>query len=190
MDRNERQVIDELFAKLGQAEKKGGPRDAQAEAHVRQSVERQPAAPYYMAQAIIIQEQALAAAQARIQDLERELEERPAGGGFLSGLFGGGTPSRGGHLRQRSTAPSDPRVAAAYTSPHYRGPSFLGGAMQTAMGVAGGLVLGNLIADLLTPDATSEATSEAASFLNDVPPDEISADGAADMDTGFGDEEI
>ena len=44
-----------------------------------------------MAQTIVVQEQALSAAQGRIQQLEQELASRPAGGGgFLSGLFGGG----------------------------------------------------------------------------------------------------
>jgi hypothetical protein len=53
-----------------------------------------------MAQAILVQEQALANVQTRVQELERLLAERSAGGGFLSGLFGGARS--GGHLRRGS----------------------------------------------------------------------------------------
>ena len=55
MDQNERQIIDELFGKLRQAETQSGPRDAQAEGFIREQVARQPAAPYLIAQAIVIQ---------------------------------------------------------------------------------------------------------------------------------------
>ena len=132
MDDTERQVIDELFAKVKQAEAGSGARDPQAEARIREHVTAQPAAPYYMAQAILIQEQALAGSQARIEQLEKELAERSAGGGFLGSLFGGGAsrpvPARRGPVRGM-----DPRVAA-YADPRYRqGGGFLAGAMQTAM---------------------------------------------------------
>jgi hypothetical protein len=89
MDQRERQVIDELFGKLRQVERQAPQRDAEAEAHIRQQVSGLPAAPYYMAQAILVQEKALANMQTRVQELERQLAERPAGGGFLGGLFGG-----------------------------------------------------------------------------------------------------
>ena len=94
MDENERHIIDDLFGKLRQAEARSGPRDREAEDLIRRHVGAQPAAPYYMAQAIVVQEQALAASQARVQELERQLTGRPAGGGFLAGLFGGGGSER------------------------------------------------------------------------------------------------
>jgi Uncharacterized protein conserved in bacteria (DUF2076) len=71
------------------------PRNAEAEAHIRQQVNGLPTARYYMAQAILVQEQALANMQTRVQELERQLADRPASGGFLSGLFSGGA-ARGG----------------------------------------------------------------------------------------------
>jgi len=43
-----------------------------------------------MAQTILVQEQALGAAQDGIGELEHLLANRPAASGFLSGLFGGG----------------------------------------------------------------------------------------------------
>ncbi|HYN39933.1 MAG TPA: DUF2076 domain-containing protein [Rhodospirillales bacterium] len=158
MDNTERQVIDELFGKVKQAESGSGPRDPQAEAHIREHVAAQPAAPYYMSQAIVIQEQALAASQARIEELEAELAQRPAaGGGFLGGLFGGGAPARPSPARRGPVAGMDPRISA-YNDPHRRqGGGFLGGAMQTAMGVAGGLLLGSAIMSMLAPDAAAAA---------------------------------
>jgi hypothetical protein len=97
MDQNERNLIDGLFAKLDQAERQSGPRDAEAQRYIVESIARQPAAPYYMAQAVLVQENALKTLNERVQDLERQLAERPAsgGGGFLSGLFGGGAQSGG-----------------------------------------------------------------------------------------------
>jgi len=91
MDQNDRQLIDGLFRKLGDAERQGPPRDAEAEDLIRQHLQRQPAAPYYMAQAVLVQEQALNALNARVQELEAELARRPhqaTSGGFLGGLFG------------------------------------------------------------------------------------------------------
>ena len=162
MDQNERQIIDELFGKLRQAEAQSGPRDPQAESYIREQVARQPAAPYLMAQAIVIQEQALAASQARIQELEQQVQEqqRPASGGFLGGLFGGGGASAPAPARPPSAGHpgvGDPRVAA-YADPHQPRPGggFLAGAMQTAMGVAGGMLIGSALASAFSGDAAAE----------------------------------
>jgi len=152
MDQTERKVIDDLFDKVRQAEEGSGPRDGEAEALIRRHVGQQPAAPYYMAQAIVVQEQALESAQARIAELEEELRRRPAGGGgFLGSLFGAGSAGsmaggRPGSMRATSMAPT-PGVRQLQQYRAQGGPSFLGGAMQTAMGVAGGMLLGGLIAD-------------------------------------------
>ena len=91
MNPHERQIIDDLFDKLRDAEQQSGPREPIAEAHIRARVPQQLGAPYYMAQTILMQEQALQTAQARIAELEDEVARRPVGGGFLSGLFGGGS---------------------------------------------------------------------------------------------------
>jgi hypothetical protein len=158
MDTTERQVIDELFGKVRQAEAQTGPRDVAAEARIREHVAAQPAAPYYMAQAIVIQEQALAAAQSRIEELERQAAERPSGG-FLGSLFGGGGGGRPTPTRRPQGGGVDPRVAA-YANPHQTRPGggFLAGAMQTAMGVAGGVLLGNALMGMFADPA--EAAEE------------------------------
>jgi hypothetical protein len=130
MDRNDQKAIEALFDKLATVERNAPPRDADAEAYIRDRTTRQPAAPYYMAQTIVVQEEALAAAEKRIEELEAQ--------GAL------------GDSRQlsRSTG-SVPRVGRPETSSPQAGPGFLAGAAQTALGVTGGLLLGNVIADML-----------------------------------------
>ena len=158
MDQNERRIIDDLFARLTEAERRGAPRDGEALRLIQDHLGRQPAAPYYMAQAIVVQQEALAGAQARIEQLERDLSERPAGGGFLGGLFGGGertaprppTPSHGG-VRQ-SAAGQGP-----WSRPPGQRGGFLAGAAQTAMGVAGGVLVANALAGMLAPDQAQAA---------------------------------
>ena len=56
------------------------PRDTDAEDFIGVQLARQPPAPYYMAQTIAVQEQALNATQARIEELEREVGSRHSGG--------------------------------------------------------------------------------------------------------------
>jgi hypothetical protein len=149
MDRNERRIIDDLFARLGEAERRDVPRDGEAERLIQGHLGRQPAAPYYMAQAIVVQQEALANAQARIEELERELSERQAGGGFLGGLFGGGERAapRAAPSQRQSQAGQGP-----WSRPYGQGGGFLAGAAQTAMGVAGGVLVANALAGMLTPD--------------------------------------
>jgi hypothetical protein len=181
MESQERDIIDGLFGRLRQAESQGVPRDREAETHIANLVRQQPAAPYYMTQAIVVQEQALQAAQSRIQQLEQELAQRPAagsGGGFLSGLFGGGSkpatptptqrqPMTMGGMGNPQAQPYDNnpwgQQPMAGAGPWNQRPGFGGGggfmsgALQTAMGVAGGVVVGSMIADMLTPDAAHAA---------------------------------
>jgi hypothetical protein len=198
MDQRERQAIDGLFGKLRQLELQSPQRDGEADQHIRQQVASLPAAPYYMAQAILVQEQALAASQSRIQELERQLAERPAAGngGFLSGLFGGGQPAQ--PPQRRPTAPPQPGhpapqpyapppvMGAGYGSPWGRpaGGGFFAGAMQTALGVAGGM----LVADAIT-SAFEHGTGEMAGLAQDagLTGAEAIADPGPAEDTGYTD---
>ena len=147
MDRNDRQAIEDLFDKLATVERQSPPRDAESETFIRDKIARQPGAPYYMAQTIVVQEQALAAAEARLAELEEQAAEaRPANGGFFDSLFGDRREP------QRSTG-SVPRAGTANREPmqgqHPGGGGFLAGAAQTALGVTGGVLLGNAIAGML-----------------------------------------
>lgn len=94
MTPEERNLLDDLFQRLRQAE--GQPRDPDAERFIRETIQAQPAAPYYMAQSLLVQQHALTAAQQRIEELERQLKDaqqqrpQPSGGvgSFLGNALG------------------------------------------------------------------------------------------------------
>ena len=100
MSPEERQMISGLFDRVRDAER--APRDRDAEAYIASRAKESPNAAYTLAQVVLVQEQALGAAQRRIEELEADLREAlrqaaPApqqGGGFLSSIFGGGAPAR------------------------------------------------------------------------------------------------
>ncbi|WP_371412665.1 DUF2076 domain-containing protein [Neorhizobium sp. T25_13] len=94
MDRNDQQAIDGLFSKLAHVERQAGHRDAESERFIQERISQQPGAPYYMAQTIVVQEQALEAAQRRIEELEAQETQSSRGGGFLSSMFGNNAPPR------------------------------------------------------------------------------------------------
>jgi len=180
MDHQDRQAIEQLFGKLSQVERQSTAPDAQAADFIRSQINQQPHAPYYMAQTIVVQEQALSAAHGRIQQLEHELASRPAGGGgFLSGLFGGGqarpqprTPQPNPMMQPGQQSGPWGGAPGGYPQgmmPQRAGGGFLAGAAQTAMGVAGGVVLGNMLAsafsggdDAKTADAGQAEPQQAA----------------------------
>lgn len=176
MDHNDRQAIEGLFHKLGQAAQSQPHRDPEAEALIRDLIARNPGAAYYLAQTVIVQEQALNAAEDHIQQLQHQ--PQPQQGGLLGRLFGGGQPQA-----PRPMAPR-PQPAAYGQQPGYGqapqgygqspqggspwnsgrpsgGGGFMAGAAQTAMGVAGGVLLGNAIGGMFAGDAAaSEAPVE------------------------------
>ena len=103
MSPEERQLLQGLFERIQNAG--GAPRDQDAEAFIANAVKALPYAPYLLAQTVIVQDQALRAANDRLQQLEaqvRELQQRAqqqqagaGSGGFLGGLgslFGGAAP--------------------------------------------------------------------------------------------------
>ncbi|AWM94449.1 DUF2076 domain-containing protein [Pseudomonas sp. 31-12] len=117
MNSEEQTLIDGLFSRLQQAETDSAPRDAQAEARIKEHLTRQPAAGYFMTQAILVQEAALKSLDAQnkqltqqVQQLQAELQSAktqpsaPASGGFLSSIFGGG--SRDPQPASTQSAPS------------------------------------------------------------------------------------
>lgn len=105
MNSEEQTLIDGLFSRLQQAETDSAPRDAQAEARIKEHLTRQPAAGYFMTQAILVQEVAIKRLDehnrqlsAQVQQLQAELQQAkaqatapaPSSSGFLSSIFGGG----------------------------------------------------------------------------------------------------
>src|SRR5471030_448087 len=106
MNSEEQTLIDGLFSRLQQAETDSAPRDAQAEARIKEHLTRQPAAGYFMTKEILVQEAAIKSLDEQnkqqtqqIQQLQDELQQAkaqasapaPASGGFLSSIFGGGS---------------------------------------------------------------------------------------------------
>jgi hypothetical protein len=101
MSPEERQLLTGLFDRIRGASTT--PRDQEAEGLIQDATKAQPYAPYFLAQTVLVQDQALRAANDRLQELEdkvKEFESRaasgPRPGGFLSGLgtlFGASGPS-------------------------------------------------------------------------------------------------
>jgi hypothetical protein len=164
MTPQERELITTLFDKLAALE--SAPRDADAERAIAEGLARAPHAVYPLVQTVLVQDEALKAANARIEELEAALGEPDAGrpqGGFLDtmrdSLFGrrdaphagsvpsvrpGGSPwaNAPGYRAEAPAAPMGP--APAGYGGGSRG-SFLGTAAATAAGmVGGGLLLGGI----------------------------------------------
>jgi len=187
MDRSDQQAIEQLFGKLAAVERQVPQRDGDAEAFIREQIASQPGAPYYMAQTIVTQEQALQGAQARIEELEAQAAAAPRqSGGLFGSLFGSSAPAP----RRSGAVPSINRTAPAQAMPMgqqqpARGGGFLAGAAQTAMGVAGGVLLGNAIGGMLGGSSGEAQAAEAA------PEDDVGADaGGFDDVDNFGDMEF
>ncbi|WP_312663735.1 DUF2076 domain-containing protein [Pantoea sp. CTOTU49201] len=176
MQSEEQQLIENLFSRLKQAETQSGPRDAGAEQLIKQHLQNQPGAPYYMSQAILIQEAALKKLNAQVTDLENRLAQaqqqqapQQSSGGFLSSLFGGGSRPAAQQQPAWGNPPPQPQQQYApppqqqYAAPAARGTGFLGGALQTAVGVAGGVVM----ADMLTRMFHHSQPEEIVNIINE-----------------------
>ncbi|MBY6241239.1 DUF2076 domain-containing protein [Methylosinus sp. Sm6] len=176
MSPEERQLLAGLFERTRGAA--AAPRDQEAESFIAEQMKSQPAASYLLAQTVLVQDQALQAANQRLQELEGrvhqlESQPEPASGGFLGSLFG----QRQAPPPQRPTLPpgygqpanpqGGPWGAAPAGGPAYAQPpgypqqggfapqqaaagggGFLKGALGTAAGVAGGVLLADSIRGL------------------------------------------
>ncbi|BDO04435.1 MULTISPECIES: DUF2076 domain-containing protein [Klebsiella] len=195
MQSEEQRLIDGLFSRLKEAEAHSASRDASAEERIAQHVSAQPAAPYYMAQTILIQEAAIKQLNDRIQALESQVSQlqaaKPSSGGFLSGLFGGGGSSRGSDPIPGAEQYGRPQTSA---QPQYapqqqsyapqaaaRGGGFMAGALQTAAGVAGGVVLGNMLTNMFSGSHPQEIVN----IIEEKPQPDAAAQDAAAGDDPF-----
>lgn len=89
MTPEERSLLSDLFRNLREAESQ--PRDPEAERFIEELVRAQPASPYYLSQSVLVQQQALAAARQRVDDLERQLKDAQARASSANGAAGGGS---------------------------------------------------------------------------------------------------
>src|SRR5215510_4422659 len=171
MNADERQLITQLFERMrnyGTPEK-----DREAEALINQLVRANPDAVYMLVQSVLVQEQALEAANARVQELEEQVRSMEEGdksrgarsGGFFSGYWGGrsqeprssvpqvgsrATPTAYGS-RDEGRAPwsqGSPPPQAPPAQPTASG-GFMRSALATAAGVAGGVLVADSIRNML-----------------------------------------
>ncbi|WP_315721803.1 MULTISPECIES: DUF2076 domain-containing protein [unclassified Bradyrhizobium] len=93
MTPQERQLIDDLFDRLARLE--SAPRDAQAAAAISQGLQQAPNAVYALVQTVLVQDEALKRANARIEELQHAQEpQQGQSGSFLDtmrdSIFGSG----------------------------------------------------------------------------------------------------
>lgn len=164
---DDRRAIEGLFDRVADVERQNPHRDQDAEWLIANSIRRQPNAPYYLAQTVVVQQQALEEAERRIAALE------------------GQSRGRGIADDRRRDAPRGPweRNSDQQDDRYNRrgglgGGGFLAGAAQTAMGVAGGMLLGSMIGSLF-----GAGSANAAEGGNDSQQDSGN-DTASDQDAG------
>ncbi len=175
MSPEERQLLQGLFDRMrGSA---NNPRDREAEALIADNLRQQPYAPYLLSQTVIVQDQALRAANDKLQQLEAQVQQmqgsgagapqQPGSGGFLSGigsLFGGGAaaqpqPQARSPWNQGAPQGGYPQQGGGgYPPPPQQGGPWSGGAapqqaaggggfLHGALGAAAGVAGGVLLAD-------------------------------------------
>jgi len=185
MQQQERDLIADLFGRLQQFENQ--PRDAEAERLIASYVGRQPSAAYLLTQTVIVQEEALKQATARIA----ELESKAGGTSFLGSAPKVG-PWGAAPGAPQAPAPRAPWQAAPQAAPYAQqasmgaaaagGGGFLRSALTTAAGVAGGALLFQGISSIFghgTGQALASPSIDPSSLL---PPGQLSsADLGQDM---------
>jgi uncharacterized protein len=186
MTPDEKKMIGELFARIAKNQEPAAQKDREAEAFIREAVQRDAGAAYTLTQMALVQEHALKLADERIRELEAKLgpaanaPAAPAKSSFLDGLLpnspwarkssvlaagAGGQPMvRPGMFGQNAGA----QAAAP------QGGSFLRSAFATAAGVAGGLVLFEAVRGLMAsePGGAFQQSAQAASPAAETPPSE------------------
>ncbi|MEK0081671.1 DUF2076 domain-containing protein [Benzoatithermus flavus] len=173
MTPQERELIEGVIRRVNEAAGSTPPLDPEADRLIRDGLGRQPAALYLLVQAVLVQDQALRQAQARIAQLEADLARareapQPAPAPATSFLPPAGTTSpwatsprpaapatppplpMAPAMPTGPAMPATPAAAAGPWSPFGSGGGgFLRNALQTAAGVAGGALLAEGIGSLL-----------------------------------------
>jgi len=164
MTPQERDLITQLLSRLPGPQE---PKDPEADQLIRDAMARRSDAPYFLVQTVLVQEMALAEAQNRIAELERQIAAaKPAAPptSFLGRALRGSVPSSGsGPWSTAPAAPANPvwsqPGASAAAAPQAvpmmplaaGGSGFLRQAAMTAAGVAGGALLFQGIQSLFGP---------------------------------------
>jgi hypothetical protein len=179
MTPEERNLVIELFDRLATLE--DAQRDPEAERLIRDGLRQAPNALYALVQTVLVQDEALKRADARIRELEgaSEAEAAPRDQSFLGGIresvLGkregrGSVPSvRPGEAApmspawQTATQPMQPMPAAPAGAPMAPGGSFLGTAAAAAAGVIGGSLLLSGIRSMMGQSPGAHAAFDPAS---------------------------
>jgi uncharacterized protein len=153
MTPQERQLVEELFDRLAQLE--AVPRDTEAQHAIAEGLARAPNAIYPLVQTVLVQDEALKRADARIRELGGDDTGAPAGGSFLDSMRAAltGRPAATSVPSVHPGVPGrpDPRWNSGRTfsaDPPSPGGSFLGTAAASAAGVIGGALLLNSISSM------------------------------------------
>jgi len=187
MNPQDKQAIESVFTRLAQVEGTAGPRDSEAEAYIQSRLAAHPGSAYYLAQTVLIQQQALEEAQKRLSTQERSAPaqtQAPASGG---GMFGFGRSNTQGSARQNPQGQAAPVSSSGFgRSAPGAGGGFLAGAAQTALGVAGGMMLGSLLGGMFGGNDAQAAPAEEppADDAGAAPEDEAGFDDGGDDFSG------
>src|SRR5512132_4213265 len=157
MTPEERNLVIELFDRLATLE--DAQRDPDAERRIRDGLRQAPNAPYALVQTVLVQDEALKRADARIRELEGASDTEPRDTSFLGGMRDSLFGKREGRGSVPSVRPGEAASAPASMSPAWQtgaqapmpgapagapgapGGSFLGTAAAAAAGVIGGSLL-------------------------------------------------
>ena len=144
-------------------------KDPEAENLIQHEIGAQQDSSYLLTQAVIVQEQALKQAQARMSGLEKQLKQArqqgagsasPGKSGFLGGAFGG-SPTSAPPSAQRADSVGGVQGGGQPGRAGGGFGDFMKGAASVALGVAGGHLLFSGLSSMFGgEEATADASSE------------------------------
>jgi uncharacterized protein len=209
MTPEERKLVIELFDRLGTLE--DAQRDAEAERLIRDGLAQAPNAAYALVQTVLVQDEALKRANARIREFEQGREAPARDTSFLGSMrdsLFGARESRGSVPSVRPDAglqapaagispawrtgaqPVSPGLASV-AAPMGIGGSFLGTAASTAAGVIGGALLLDGIRSMMGSHGMAHAAFDPSTHAAFDPaagaPSPWSGGGELSRDAGLGD---
>jgi uncharacterized protein len=201
MTPEERNLVIELFDRLATLE--DAQRDPEAERLIRDGLRQAPNAPYALVQTVLVQDEALKRADARIRELEGASDTEPRDTSFLGGMRDSLFGKREGRGSVPSVRPGEAASAPASMSPAWQtgaqapmpgapagapgapGGSFLGTAAAAAAGVIGGSLLMSSIRSLMGHPQGAQAAFDPASGASGSSPS--SGSGELAREAGLGD---
>ena len=164
MTPQERQLVDELFDRLAKLE--NAPRDPGAVTAISDGLRKAPGAVYALVQTVLLQDEALRRANARIEELEAaHAPQQAQSGGFLDSmrdtLFGGSQPRgsvpnvpprdqrpvwNSGQVMQQAQGGPQAGYGQPYGQAYGQGPGYGAPPMGSGIGGGGGSFLGTAAA--------------------------------------------